>query len=179
MSDRLVGPLVGFPPEIGRWLWALEEARRLTLRLVEGPDQRVLDWEGVDRRENAIGSLLYHIALTEMSWLYLDILVRPVPDFVEREFPYEDRDGEGRLSRVLGVPLEAHLDRLHWSRRIFLDTFKGMSMEEFRRPRCPEDSTDAATPEWIIYHLVEHEAGHAFQISSLRARARRFFETNP
>ena len=179
MSDRLVEPLVVFSPEIGRWLWALEEARRLTVRLVEGLDQRILDWEGLDGRENAIGSLLYHIGLIEMSWLYLDILVGPVPDFVEREFPYEDRDGEGRLSRVLGVPLQTHLDRLHWSRRIFLDTFAGMSVEEFRRPRRPADSTDAATPEWIIYHLVEHEAGHAFQISSLRARAHRFFEPNP
>ncbi len=73
-------------------------------RLVEGLGQRILDWEGLDGRENAIGSLLYHIELIEMSWLYLDILVGPVPDFVEREFPHEDRDGEGRLSRVLGVP---------------------------------------------------------------------------
>lgn len=28
-------------------------------------------------------------------------------------------------------------------------------------------------PEWAAFHLVEHEAGHAFQISSLRARGTR------
>jgi len=57
-----IDPLPGYEPEVGRWLWALEEVRRRTLRLVEGLDQRTLDWEGPDGRENAIGSLLYHIS---------------------------------------------------------------------------------------------------------------------
>ena len=59
----------GYVPEIGRWLWAMNEVRRRTLRLVDALDQRVLDWEGPDGRENAIGTLLYHIALVEMSWV--------------------------------------------------------------------------------------------------------------
>ncbi len=71
-----VAALEGYVPEIGRWMWAMNAVRRRTLRLVEGGDQRTLDWEGPDGRENAIGSLLYHIALVEMGWLYGDVMQR-------------------------------------------------------------------------------------------------------
>lgn len=52
MSDiRLVTPVPAQDPEIGRWLWAMEEVRRRrTLKLVTGLDQRTLDWEGPDGR---------------------------------------------------------------------------------------------------------------------------------
>jgi hypothetical protein len=39
-------PVTGVEPEIGRWLDALGRVRRITLRAVEGIDQRTLDWEG-------------------------------------------------------------------------------------------------------------------------------------
>ena len=69
-----------------------------------------------------------------------------------------------------------HLSRLERSRATFLEAFRGMSLGEWRRPRRPGDRADyAVTPEWVVFHLVEHEAGHAFQISSLKARASRLF----
>jgi hypothetical protein len=42
-------------------------------------DQQTLDWQGLDRSENSIGSLLYHIALVEMSWLFMDLLEEELP----------------------------------------------------------------------------------------------------
>jgi hypothetical protein len=42
-------------------------------------DQQTLDWQGLDRSENSIGSLLYHIALVEMSWLFMDLLEDELP----------------------------------------------------------------------------------------------------
>ncbi len=65
--DRVVQPMAGCELEIGRWLWAIEETRRRTLRLLEGMDQRMLDWEGPDGRENSISTLLYHIAEVKIS----------------------------------------------------------------------------------------------------------------
>ena len=88
--------LSGYEPEIGRWLWAMEEVRRRTLDLVKGLDQQTLDWEGPDGRENAIGSLLYHIALVEMSWLFLDILEQDLPPPVKADLPHE-MASQGRL----------------------------------------------------------------------------------
>lgn len=104
-----VKPLRGYEPEIGGWLWMMEQVRRRTLELVAGLDQETLDWEGPDGGENAIGSLLYHIALVEMSWLFLDIFEQEFPPEVKADFPHEMADDASRLARVPGVPLAEHL----------------------------------------------------------------------
>jgi len=169
-----VEPLPRYQPEIGRAFWALEAARRRTLNLVEGVDDVTLDWEGPDRRENAIASLLYHIAVTEMWWLFQGILQRDFPPSDDAGVQYRSR--QGRLTRVLGVPMADHLACLHQSREFLREACRPMSLAEWRRARRPPHRQDCmVTPEWIIFHLVEHEAGHAFQISALRARATRFF----
>lgn len=170
-----VEPLNARSPEIGRWLWALEEVRARTHRLIDGLDQRTLDWEGADGRENAIGSLLYHIADVEMGWLFGEILEKPFPPQVRSDFPHKGRDAQGRLPRVLGVPLAEHLGRLKRSRTIALDTLRDIPIEDWRRLRHPTGEDYEVAPEWVVFHLVEHEAGHAFQISSLKARASRLF----
>ena len=169
-----VKPLPDCDPEIGRWLWALEEVRRRTLDLVKGADQATLDWEGPDGHDNAIASLLYHIALVEAEWTFVDMQGQDLPASVQVDLPYPAEDPVGRLTRVLGVGLDQHRKRLDLSRRLLLDEVRPMSLDEWRRPRCPAGRTDReATPEWIVFHLIEHEAGHAFQISMLLARARR------
>ncbi len=144
--DPVMVPLVGYDPEIGRWLWGLEETRRRTLRLLEGIDQRTLDWEGPDSRENAIGTLLYHIADAELSWLYENMLGRDDPPVVQADFPIPSRDKHGRLSRVLAVPLEEHLALLGRCRRRFLEEFQAISLEQWRTPRPPgSDRRDGHT----------------------------------
>ncbi|MGQ0548348.1 MAG: DinB family protein [Armatimonadota bacterium] len=168
--------LPGYDSEIGRWLWALEDVRRRrTLKLVKGLDQRTLDWEGPDGLENAIGSLLYHIAAVEMSWLFMDVLQQDFPTTVKADFPHDVRDAAGRLTRVLRLSLADHTGRLERSRAVFLAAFRGMSREDWSRLRSPADVDYQVTPEWAVFHLVEHEAGHAFQISALKARAARHF----
>jgi len=169
-----VEPLPGYEAEMGRCFWALEEARRRTLTLVEGVDQPTLDWEGPDGQEDAIGSLLYHIASSEMRWLFQDILQQDFPPSVNAAFRH--KNGHGRMPRVLGVPLVDHLACLRRSREFLLETCRTMSLAEWRRSRRPANRQDyEVTPEWVIFHLVEHEAGHAFQISVLKARATRRF----
>jgi uncharacterized damage-inducible protein DinB len=44
--------------------------------------------------------------------------------------------------------------------------------EEWSRLREPEGEPYAVAPAWMVFHLVEHEAGHAAQIASMRRRAR-------
>lgn len=178
MGLRYVDPLPRYEPEIGRCFWALEEARRRTLRAVDDVDDVTLDWEGPDRGENAIGSLLYHIASTEMWWLFQVILQQRFPASLYFDIGQHGRGPEGRLTRVLGVPLADHLACLQRSREYLLEACRQMSLTEWRRLRHPLSRPDCeVTPEWTIFHLLEHEAGHAFQISALRARASRFFAT--
>ncbi|MDR7465423.1 MAG: hypothetical protein QN209_12150 [Armatimonadota bacterium] len=135
-----VSPLLGYEPEVGRWLCAMQEVRRRTVGLVQGLD-----------------------------------LQQNFPSRVAAWFPFEMADATGRLTRVLSVPLAEHLSRLERSRAIFLEVFRGISLAEWRRPRSPANVDYAVTPEWVVFHLLEHEAGHAFQISTMKSRAARSF----
>ena len=171
-------PLADYEPEIGRWLWAMEEVRRRTSDSVEGLNQRTLDWEGPAGGENAIGSLLYHIALVEMSWLFMDIFTRELPVEVKSLFPYAMAT-DRHLTPALGISLEEHLERLNKSRAIFLNALKGMSVVDWHGLRSPEDTPYEVTPAWVTFHLIEHEAGHAAQIRTLKKRAHRRADENP
>ncbi len=157
-------------PEIGQWLWAMQEVRQKTVNSVKDLDQRTLDWAGQEGGENAIGALLYHIALVEMSWLFMDILEQDFPDAVKAAFPHAMAT-ETRLTPVPSVSLEDHLQRLNNSRSIFLDALRDMSLDDWHRLRSPKDTPYTVTPAWVVFHLIEHEAGHAAQIRSLKKRA--------
>ena len=54
---------------------------------------------------------------------------------------------------------------------MFLDHVRRMDLTEYRRVRAPEGEHYEVTPEWVVYHLVEHEIGHAYQMRSLERRA--------
>ncbi|WDL95371.1 DinB family protein [Alicyclobacillus sp. ALC3] len=166
-----ITPLPGYPEDIGRWLWAMEAVREENLEVVGGLTQEELDWEGLDGQENSIGSLLYHIAGVEMGWLHFDLLqLKEFPPEVKEDFPH-DLFGADRLTAIKGVPLAEHLGRLERSRAVFLDAFRGMTLEDWRSLRAPDGENYEVTPEWTVFHLVEHEAGHAYQIRSLKRRA--------
>src|SRR3989442_9062166 len=104
MKELKIQALPGYNPEISAWLWAMQEVRRRILRLVEGLDQRTIDWERADGRENAIGTLLYHIADVEMGWLFGDLLQSDLPESVRGDFPFPARGADKRLTPVLGEP---------------------------------------------------------------------------
>lgn len=167
---KVMMPLPGAVPEIGGWLWAMEEVRRGLLDEVKDIDRQTLDWRGPENRDNSIGSLLYHIALIEMSWLFEDILLEPVPADIEELFPYPHRTADGHLFHVEGRLLGEHLECLEASRRGFLERLTSMSLEDWHARRTPPGVDYVVSPAWAVFHLVEHEAGHAFQIRSLLRR---------
>ncbi|HLF01076.1 MAG TPA: DinB family protein, partial [Anaerolineales bacterium] len=128
-------------------------------------DPAIVDWTpSLDR--TAIGGLLYHLAAIEADWLYSDILETAFPPEVEALFPHEVRDEAGRLTSVTGLTLDQHLQRLDAVRVIFLNSLRGMTLAEFRRPRAMDDYD--VTPEWVIHHLMQHEAEHRAEIAALR-----------
>lgn len=159
-------PLEGYPVPIGAWLAALEDSRRRTLRALEGLDERTL-LRLPAPSANSIATLLYHIAAIEADWLYADVLEgQPFPPELERLLAYDVRDKQGQLTRVESESLDELLSRLQIIRVQLLNVFKGMSVEEFHRPRRVEDYT--VTPEWVVHHLMQHEAEHRGQIGLMR-----------
>ena len=151
-------------PEVGRWLAALEDARRDTIHELSSVSPEMVDARH-DPLLNSIGTLLYHIALIETSWLLDDILEgEPGPDWLQELLPFSDRDGSGRLIQVDGVSMAGHLERLDAVRQYLLERLRPMSNDEFHRVRRL-DSYDAA-PDWVLHHLLQHEAEHRSRLAA-------------
>lgn len=153
-------------PEVGRWLSALDDGRRDTIRELHDVTDEMLD-ERPPGAPNSIGTLLYHIALIELDWLLVDLLIQAsgVP-WPEDLVPYADREGEGTLTVVRGETLATHLERLAAVRAIVHEHIAPMSVEDFHAPRAGE-SLDVS-PAWVIHHLLQHEAEHRAHIAWVR-----------
>ena len=167
-EDWVIQVHPGREPEIGRWLGALQDTRVRTMRHLSGLSQAVIDWLP-ENKMSSIGTILYHIAGIEADYLYTEVLEQPVPPEISELFPYDIRDGQGHLTQVLGCGLEEHLQRLETVRGLLLGVYQSMALSEFRRIRSLPDYE--ITPEYVLHHLMQHEAEHRSQISELRARA--------
>lgn len=163
-------PLTSRAPEIGRWLWALEDARSRTMEVLDGLPEAAVDWRPADD-ESTIGAVLYHLALIEADWFYCEVLAQDIPPEAAQLFPHVHRDGQGHLTHVAGYTLAQHLERLATVRGWLLETFVTMDGDDFRRPRQLEAYD--VTPEWVLHHLLQHEAEHRSQLGALRARFER------
>lgn len=164
--ERLTLEPIADDAEVGRWLAALEDGRRNTLRELEGVTPEMVDWYPAAPL-NSIGSLLYHIALIEADWVVNEILELgdDVPE-LNPLLPWPDREAGGHLARVDGQPLAAHLDRLAGVRRFVLDRLRPITNDDFHRVRqLPQ--YDVA-PDWAVHHIIQHEAEHRSHIAWLR-----------
>lgn len=168
--QNVIAPYPSREAEIGRWLGAFQNTRERTLEALEGLIQGVIDWLPPDN-ESSIGTVLYHIALIEAAWLYEEVLEEAPPPEVEAMFPYDHRDSQGRLTPIQGFSLEQYLSLLERVRILLLDVYARMDLSDFRRVRSLEPYD--VTPEWVLHHLMQHEAEHRSQIGALRHRAER------
>ncbi len=168
MEQRVIAPLPASHPDLGRWLWALEDTRARTKATLTGLDQAALDWTapGVG---NSISSLLYHLALIELDYLYADILGEDYPKSGEALLPWDDRDGDGHLSVVAGVSLDDHLARLDEVRRQLIERVSVLTAEQMKTARTLPESNYVISPAWTLHHLMQHEAEHRGQIAAIRA----------
>lgn len=171
-------PLPAPDPAIGRALWQLEAARGRLLEALNSLDdnQEQLEWEPYDGG-NSVGTLLYHIAAIEVDWLYTEVLEKDFSPEVVDLFPYPVRDENGRLFPVTAVSLHTHLHRLAATRQQLLATYAQMSLADFRRAR--QMPRYHVTPEWVLFHLTQHETEHRGQIQEILTWSRHHGRENP
>jgi uncharacterized damage-inducible protein DinB len=140
------------------------------MRALEGVSAVIIDWRASDD-ESSIATLLYHLADIEADWLYVELLEQPLPPEVAALFPHPTRDTHGRLSHNPAFSLNEHLGRLATVRALLLDVYQQMTPMDFRRAHSLEQYD--VTPEWVLHHLMQHEAEHRGQLGTIRARAER------
>jgi len=168
LQQRLIAPPGGYPAAAAGWVWMIEDTRRRTKQSLDGLNDREVNWRP-PQGGNSIGSLLYHLAAIEMSYIYEDILGSGWAPELDELLPYDVRDEAGLLTAVKDESLTAHLARLDATRALSLRALAGLSGEELRRRRVVGEY--AITPEWALHHLMQHEAEHRGQIGEIRAQA--------
>lgn len=168
MPDRqlLILQPIAADPEVGRWLAALEDCRRDTLRELDGVTNAMLDVVPTGS-DNSIATLLYHIALIEADWLLADVFGQQDARSAEPTLlPFMDRDADGQLTAVQGQTMAEHLARLSAVRSMLLNRLKPMPASDFHLPRRRDDYDVA--PDWVVHHLLQHEAEHRSEIARVR-----------
>lgn len=166
-SNRTILPYAGYPPRIGRYLTQMEDVRRQVKKSIEGLSSEQLSWHPNDKVES-IGTILLHIAAVECSWIGEDIMRRPMDDEWKIAFPI--RFG---MPQVNGQPLDYYLKTLDAVREQSKADLKTREDEDLDRLIIPLDPGDPTSTlqfsmEWILYHVVDHEAHHKGQIAVMK-----------
>lgn len=178
-SPRLVtcDPVPGYSPQIGRYVAQLAEVRADLLQELDGLTPAQLDWHPDDQTES-IGTLLLHLDAVEWSWIHQDI-------FGAADDAYPGSWAEAmpirmKVPQVQGRPLAAYLGQLAATRARTLETLQGFTDADLSRlvgeaepPPGQAPRSILYTIDWIIWHIIEHEATHVGQVELLRRLAPR------
>lgn len=176
MAALEVEPVPDCPPEIGYPLASLERTRRYLVGYLDQIEQEALDLTPYGH-QYSVATLLYHVAVMEMDWLFTRMLGRDpqengipsAPDHIQPYLRYQPFQVADQYTQVRGERLTTHLDRLTATRLELLDTIRPMSVEQFRSASGKGDRT--YTPEWVVEHLIQHEAEHRGQVLEARLAA--------
>lgn len=164
-----LAPPPGFAPGVGRWAAQLAETRRNLLAPVAGLSPAQLAWHP-DPETESIGIQLLHVAAVEWSWVFEEILGRHGDDYDGWEEAIPIRLG---LPQVGGRPLASFTERLDRVRGEVLEALRGLTDDDLGRlvAGVPDDGKEPGARlyaiDWILFHLVEHEAHHAGQVELL------------
>ena len=163
-QTRTIAAVPGFVPKVGQFVAQLEDVRRQLKKYVEGLTPEQLSWFPNPKVES-IGTLLLHIAAVECSWIGEDIMRRPMADDWKIAFPI--RFG---IPQITGQPLDFYLKTLDAVREQTKKDLATLHEDDLPRLITPLDPGDPSstmkfTTEWILYHVIEHEAHHKGQIA--------------
>lgn len=170
-------PVAGYSPQIGRYVAQMTELRQDLLHELDGVAAAQLDWHPDDQTES-IATLLLHLDAIEWSWIYQDI-------FGAGDEAYPGSWAEAMpirmgVPQVQGRPLSTYLDQLAASRARTLEVLRGFTDADLARqvgegevPAGMEPRSTLYTIDWIIWHIIEHEAIHVGQVELLRRLAPR------
>jgi uncharacterized damage-inducible protein DinB len=162
-------PAPGYSPQVGRYISQLNETREELLKPTANLTPEQLSWHP-DEQTESIGTQLLHVAAIEWSWVFEEILQRPGEEYDGWDEALPIRVG---IPQVEGKPLPYFYDRLNRVRNDVLAALRELTDEDLSRvvssPQAPgaEPPTEVFTIDWILFHLVHHEAHHAGQIELL------------
>ena len=179
MSDlvqTLLEAPAGYRSEhVARILWQLDDQSRRLTEATRGLGADTLGWQPKPGM-NTIGMLLAHIAVAEAHLTEVGLEGKPDSDVSSVIGIDVDDDGlplppDGRPPEALrGKELPFFDDLLARARKNTKRVAHQLSDQDLLRRvtrKRPDGSTRIFNVDWILYHLLEHEAGHFGQILML------------
>lgn len=167
--------------EAARFVWQLDDQRAHLTEDTRGLAPAELEWQPAPG-QNTIGMLLAHIAFAEVHLTQVGLLGEPaghVADVIgitEADEGLPLPAGAPASSALAGRPLEYFDDLLRRSREYSRSVARRLTDADLAgiviRPPRPDGTVREFDRAWVLYHLVEHEAGHRGQINLLRHQLR-------
>jgi len=161
---------------IARFLWQMDEQRRVLIKDTRGLSAKELEWQPAPGM-NSIGMLLAHIAYAENHLAQVGLEGKPTSDpraaigISEEEEGMPLAEGAPPSPALAGRDLawfDALLERARaYTRGVATALAEADLAREVRRKR-PDGSERVFNVGWVLYHMLEHEAGHHGQINLLR-----------
>lgn len=150
-------------PRVATWYSQMEEQRKRLFRMVEELDDGMLDFSPDERKIETIGTLLLHIAAVEWSWIFEDIEGRTM-DFQRWKHAFALRPTVD-IPQLKGKTKDFYLDRLVKVRE---EVYQRLSkLNDHNLDQMVGSDQNKFSIEWILFHILEHEALHIGQINLL------------
>lgn len=167
----------GFRSEtVGRFLWQMDEQRRVLIADTRGLTPEALGWQPAPGM-NTIGMLLAHLAYAENHLAQIGLEGKATSDTKSVIGLSEEEEGMPLAADAPPSPaligrdlawFDGLLERSRaYTRRVAMALAESDLAREVRRPR-PDGSERVFNVGWVLYHILEHEAGHRGQINLLR-----------
>lgn len=149
-------------PSVALWFSMMDKVRSRLLKQVDGLSIEELDFTPDDKSVETIGTLILHIAAVEWSWIFEDI------DGVEMDYEKWKHAFALRedIPQQKGKKLKFYLDQLESVRSDVLKRLSEFNDSELHH--LVDIGAAVVSIEWILFHIIEHEAMHIGQISMLK-----------
>ena len=151
-------------PRVSHLYSMLQEVREKLLNIVDDLPEEILDFTPDERNFETIGTLLLHIAAIEWSWVFEDIdgLEMDYEKFKHAFALRSDVD----IPQLKGKKKQFYVELLKEVREEVYQRMKKMTDKDLER-EIRSDS-NKYNIEWILFHIIEHEATHIGQVLLLK-----------
>lgn len=153
-------------PRVSFLFSMMEKTRNRLLRVIEELPDETIDFTPDVENVETIGTLLLHIAGVEWSWIFEDIDGEEM-DYERWKYAFPLREN---LTQLTGNGKQFYIDRLHEVRKEIRQRLR--EMDDSSLHQLVDIGHAEVTVEWILFHLMEHEAMHIGQISILNRLSR-------
>lgn len=152
-------------PMRSRMIAMMEENRKRILKLLQSVTEEMIDYTPSTQEIESIGTLLDHIAAVEWSWIFEDIDKLEM-DYEEWKYAFALRE-QSEVNQQVGKGRKFYIEKITKTREQVIQRLEQMNDHDLTQV-IDTGENKKFTVEWILFHLINHEALHLGQISLLK-----------